>query len=262
MIGPLKQFVTRPMEITSVDGDSATVHFVNTDVVNWLLLEEDGEVTLIDGGYPGQADQVIESIERIGRHPGDIRGALLTHAHVDHLGGLVTLHERYGFPVYMDPVEVAHARREYLQQADPISLAPLARHRRVLAWLAKVTPLGVLSRKGIDDAQGFPGSGTGALDLPGTPVPVAAHGHTDGHSAFLVADGAALVSGDALVSDHETTAITGPQCLPGAFQHDATAARRTVEEFASLDADLLLAGHGPFYRGSVSQATQRALNVS
>ncbi|AZZ80288.1 MBL fold metallo-hydrolase [Gordonia alkanivorans] len=247
----------RPMEITRLDADSATTYFVHTDVVNWVLLEQNGELTLIDGGYPGQAGQVIESINRIGRRPEDIRGALLTHAHVDHLGGLAKLQARYGFPVYMDPVEVDHALRHHLQQANALDLAPLAGHRRLWSWLAKTTPLGVLSRAGLPAAAPF----SEPLDLPGSPIPVASHGHTDGHSSYLVGDGRALVSGDALVSGHEVSAIAGPQCIPSPFQHDEATARRSVERFIELDAELLLAGHGPLYRGSVADAALRALSL-
>ncbi|KAF0967474.1 MULTISPECIES: MBL fold metallo-hydrolase [Gordonia] len=246
---------TRPMEITRIDGDSSTTHFVHTDVVNWVLLEQDGELTLIDGGYPGQAGQVVESIERIGRRPEDIRGALLTHAHVDHLGGLAKLQSRYGFDVFMDPVEVDHALRHHLQQATPLDLAPLAVRPGLWTWLAKTLPLGVLSRSGLSAAAPFPEP----LDLPGSPVPVASPGHTDGHSAYLVDDGRALVSGDALVSGHEVSAIAGPQCIPSPFQHDEPTARRSVERFTGLEADLLLAGHGPLYRGRVADAALRAL---
>ncbi|MCK8613473.1 MBL fold metallo-hydrolase [Gordonia sp. C13] len=245
----------RPLEITRLDGDSSTTHFVHTDVVNWVLLEQDGELTLIDGGYPGQAGQVVESINRIGRRPEDIRGALLTHAHVDHLGGLAKLQARYGFPIYMDPVEVDHARRHHLQQANALDLAPLAGTRRLWSWLAKTTPLGVLSRAGLSAAESFPEK----LDLPGSPMALSSHGHTDGHSSYLVGDGRALVSGDALVSGHEVSAIAGPQCIPSPFQHDEATARRSVETFTELDAELLLAGHGPLYRGSVADAARRAL---
>jgi len=129
----------------------------------------------------------------------------------------------------------------------------------VLRWLSRVTPLGVLSRKGLD---GIAFAQTGPLDLPGSPEPVAAHGHTDGHSAYLVAVGQGLVSGDSLVSGHEVSRITGPQCLHGAFQHDAAANRRAVEHFTTLDADTLLPGHGPFYEGSVAKAAQQALNLA
>ncbi|MBD0863064.1 MBL fold metallo-hydrolase [Gordonia sp. zg691] len=255
------------MEITRVEGESSTTHFVHTDVVNWVLLEEGGDLTVIDGGYPGQAAQVVESIERIGRRPEDIRGALLTHAHVDHLGGLAKLQSRYGFEVYMDPVEVDHALRHHLQQANALDLAPLAGQLRMWSWLAKTTPLGVLSKAGLGTAAPFPGSGasrkeagTAALDLPGSPVPVASHGHTDGHSAYLVADGRALVSGDALVSGHEVSAIIGPQCIPSVFQHDEPTARLSVERFTELDADLLLPGHGEFREGSVADAARIALS--
>ena len=153
------------MIVSQVDAGASTAYLVETQVVNWVLLQEGTDLTLIDGGYPGQADAVVESIERIGRRPEDIRGALLTHAHVDHLGGLVKLQQRYGFDVYMDPIEVAHARRDYLQQANAATLAsiPLRNWPLVLRWLSRVTPLGVLSRKGLDGiAFGMgPGSFTG-----------------------------------------------------------------------------------------------------
>ncbi|MYR07477.1 MBL fold metallo-hydrolase [Gordonia sp. SID5947] len=253
MIVPKSKFL-----ISRVDAGSSVAYLVHTDVVNWVLLQEGSDLTLIDGGYPGQASDVVESIRHIGGRPEDIRGALLTHAHVDHLGGLISLSERYGFDVYMDPVEVAHARRDHLQQAGPLDILPIAYRPRVLRWLATVTPLGVLSRKGIDDAKPF---GT-SLDLPGGPTPVAAHGHTDGHSAYLVADGEVLVSGDALVSGHPISALAGPQCISDTFQHDVETARRTVESFTQLDATVLFPGHGPRVDGSVADAARRALQVS
>ncbi|WP_238420890.1 MBL fold metallo-hydrolase [Gordonia sp. 'Campus'] len=250
---------TRPMTISSIEAESSTTHFVHTDVVNWVLLEQHGQLTLIDGGYPGQADQVIESIERIGRSAEDIRGALLTHAHVDHVGGLARLQARFGFDVYMDHVEVDHALRRHLQQANALNLAPQAVNPRLWSWLMKTVPLGVLDRSGLAEASSFPADRHEPLDLPGAPVPVSSPGHTDGHSAYLVAGGRALVSGDALVSDHELSRFTGPQCIPSLFQHDEPTARRSVERFTDLDADILLPGHGPIHRGSVAAAAREAL---
>ncbi|GAB91881.1 MBL fold metallo-hydrolase [Gordonia rhizosphera] len=252
MIAPRSRFL-----ISRLDAGSSSAFLVYSDVVNWIVLQEGSDLTLIDGGYPGQAADVVESIRHIGGRPEDIRGALLTHAHVDHLGGLVSLSEKYGFDVYMDPVEVAHAKREYLHQAGPGDIVPLAYQPRVLRWLSKVIPLGALSRKPIADAKPFPEP----LDLPGAPTPVAAHGHTDGHSAFLVADGAALVSGDALISGHPISKIDGPQFVADCFQHDKATARRTVESFTRLDATVLFPGHGPRHDGSVAAAAQRALEL-
>ena len=71
------------MIVSQVDAGASTAYLVETQVVNWVLLQEGTDLTLIDGGYPGQADAVVESIERIGRRPEDIRGALLTHAQTE-----------------------------------------------------------------------------------------------------------------------------------------------------------------------------------
>ncbi|MDF3285432.1 MBL fold metallo-hydrolase [Gordonia sp. N1V] len=249
------------MVISRVDGASSTAWFVGTAAVNWVVLQDDSGVTLIDGGYPRQAALVEESITKVGASPSDIRGALLTHAHVDHIGGLVSLAARHGFPVFADPDEVGHARRDYLQQASPAAIASVAHRPRVWRWLAEVVPLGVLSRKGIGTTQPFAHTSDlpRPLDLPGAPVPVASHGHTDGHSAYLVADGAVLVSGDALVSDHPISGVSGCQCIPDVFQHDVAAARRSVEAFTTLDATVLFPGHGPRVDGSVAEMAREAL---
>lgn len=246
--------------IASIQSDSGTTHFVSTEVSNWIILQHGSDLALIDGGYPGQARDVVDSIREIGGRPEAVVGALLTHAHVDHIGGLAKLVEQFDFPVYADDLEVGHARREYLQQATPADVVPLTRHVRGIRWLSKIIPLGALTKDGIAAAQGFPSSSNPpALDLPGKPVPVAAHGHTDGHSGYLVADGVGLVSGDALVSAHMTSPLTGPQCLSKHFQHDAEANRTAVQSFTALDAQILLPGHGPLLRTSVADAAREAL---
>lgn len=239
------------------DGRGGHVHFVHTDHVNWVLLQDDSGVTLIDGGYPKQADALESSVDQIGASPSDIRAALVTHAHVDHIGGLRVVAERHGFPVYADPVEVGHVRRDFLQQAGPMDLAPLLYRPRVARWLLEVGTMGVLDRSGIDATQPFPSSGV--LDLPGRPRPVACPGHTSGHSAYLVAGGHVLVSGDALITGHGISAVHGPQCLHKAFHHDVATNRASVQALAALDVDVVLPGHGPAFHGPIAEAVAQAL---
>ncbi|MFC0316227.1 MBL fold metallo-hydrolase [Gordonia phosphorivorans] len=244
------------LRIDSSTGASGDVHFVSTDTVNWVILRSDDGVTLIDGGYPGHAEAVLESLRRVGGAPEEIRAALLTHAHVDHLGGLVRLRQRYRFEVYAGADEVAHARREYLEQATAASLAPIAWRPRVLRWLGQIIPLGALDKTGLDDATEFPDLAA----LPGAPVAVPAPGHTRGHTAFLVADGQALVSGDALISAHPTTTPPGPQCLSPVFTHDPDRNAESLEALATTDARLLLPGHGPRWAGTMRNAVNQALS--
>ncbi|GAA1459571.1 MBL fold metallo-hydrolase [Williamsia maris] len=247
------------VDITTItDPRGGRAHLVHTDHVNWVILQDDSGVTLIDGGYPKQVDAVLASIREVGADPEQIRAALVTHAHVDHIGGLGVLAERYGFAVFMDPTEVPHGRREILQQATPLDIAKISYRPRVLRWLSGVIRLGVLDTTGIPSSEAFAASGP--LDLPGRPVPVAIPGHTDGHSGYLVADGRVLVSGDALITAHGISPVAGPQCLHHAFQHDLARNRESLLALRDLEADTIFPGHGPVHHGSMADAVDTALS--
>ncbi|WP_224402173.1 MBL fold metallo-hydrolase [Pseudonocardia sp. ICBG1034] len=98
--------------------DRGTFLVTGTDV-NWVLLREGDALTLVDGGYPADVPAVEHSVATLGLHPRDVVAILVTHAHVDHLGAVNPFHDRYGTPVHLHPVEVAHARREHLEQLAP-----------------------------------------------------------------------------------------------------------------------------------------------
>ena len=57
----------------------------------YLLVDED--LTLIDAGYPGNDDIVVEYIEGIGRQAEELKPVLITHSHPDHTGSLAELKE-------------------------------------------------------------------------------------------------------------------------------------------------------------------------
>lgn len=245
------------LDISTIDHGSAKTHLVHTKYVNWVILQDDDGITLIDGGYPGHADAVAESLRRIGSDLSEVQAALLTHAHVDHLGGLAQIGRTHSFPIYADPAEVAHARREYLDQADAASLAPIAYRPRVARWLTGVVRLGALDKAGIGDTQPIVDSTL----LPGKPVAVPTPGHTRGHTAFLTGDGEVLISGDALISAHPTSARLGPQCLHHAFTHDEAANAESVAALGELDAVILMPGHGPMLCGRVGTFVAQALRT-
>jgi glyoxylase-like metal-dependent hydrolase (beta-lactamase superfamily II) len=64
-----------------------------------LLIRMPGHFVLIDAGY-GQAEHGVmrESLASIGVSPGEITDILITHAHPDHVGGLVDAQGRSAFP--------------------------------------------------------------------------------------------------------------------------------------------------------------------
>ena len=43
-----------------------TVHFVQTDLVNWTLVTDGNGVMLIDTGFPGNREDVLGSLRQLG----------------------------------------------------------------------------------------------------------------------------------------------------------------------------------------------------
>lgn len=228
------------------------VHFAQTDLVNWTLVTDGNRVLLIDAGFPGQRDDVIGSVRQLGFTVDDIAGVLLTHAHIDHFGTAIWLAKTHGTPVFCHSSELGHTKREYLEQAAPADVVRNIWQPRWLKWAATITAKGGMNHDGIPTARAL----TDADDLPGAPVPVPTPGHTGGHCSYLV-DGV-LVSGDALVTGHPLLKRPGPQLLPALFNHDEAACLTSLTALAAVEADVMLPGHGPVWRGSIADAASAA----
>jgi glyoxylase-like metal-dependent hydrolase (beta-lactamase superfamily II) len=233
------------------------VFLVNGTEVNWVVLRDGTDLTLVDSGYPGDVPAVEASLRELGGRPEDVRAVLLTHAHVDHMGAVNHFHERYATPLYTDPVEVRHARREYLEQAGPLDVAKNIWRPGVLPWTVRIMRVGAARKLSAPHAQPFPAAG--ALDLPGRPVPIATHGHTSGHTAYHLPDAGVVITGDELITAHAVSRVRGPQLIGGMFTHREFDSTAVLAPLAELDADVLLPGHGPVHRGPIAAAVSTAL---
>jgi glyoxylase-like metal-dependent hydrolase (beta-lactamase superfamily II) len=231
-----------------------SVHFAHTEMVNWTVVADDRGVMLIDAGYPGDRDDVIASLRDLGFGVDDLSAILLTHAHIDHFGSAIWFAKTHGTPVYCHATEVGHAKREYLEQVSPVDVATHIWQPRWLKWSIALARKGGLTHDGIPTAQAL--TEDIAAGLPGTPVAIPSPGHTGGHCSYVV-DGV-LVSGDALVTAHPVAPRYGPQLLPRMFNHDQAGCVRSLSALAGLDTDVLLPGHGPIWRGPISEAAAAA----
>ncbi|KUI23684.1 MBL fold metallo-hydrolase [Mycobacterium sp. GA-2829] len=240
-----------PAALTAV---TDRVHLAQTDLVNWTVVADDRGVVLIDTGFPGHRDDVVDSLRRLGFGLGDVRAILLTHAHVDHFGSAIWFAAHHGIPVYAHADEVGHARREYLEQVSPVEVAKHVWQPRWLKWTVTISRKGGLTRGGIPTAAAL--TDEVAATLPGTPRAIPSPGHTGGHCSYLV-DGV-LVGGDALVTGHPLLADTRPQLLPEVFNHDQARCVQTLDALALVDAETLLPGHGPLWRGPIRDAALAA----
>jgi glyoxylase-like metal-dependent hydrolase (beta-lactamase superfamily II) len=237
------------------------VFLVTGTAVNWVLVREGADLTLIDGGYPGDVAAVEASVRALGHDPRDVRAILVTHAHVDHLGAVNPFHARYGTPVLLHPAEVAHARREFLEQLTPGELVAKLVRPAVLPWAVRVLRAGAMRDVAAPHAEAF--SLDGALDLPGSPVPVLTPGHTSGHTAYHFPAAGAVATGDMLITGHPVSRTAGPQLIAPWFNHGGRAeVLAGLGALEALDAEVVLPGHGPVHRGQVRDAVRRARVVS
>lgn len=228
--------------------------------VNWVLVAEGDDLTLVDTGYPADLPRVISSLEGIGRGLGGVSAIVLTHGHPDHIGGAERLRVERGVPVLVFADEVPNARGEVIEEVSRLQVLRAAWRPLVLRWALQVVRAGATRVERLTEVVPFE-AGSGALDVPGHLVPLPTPGHTSGHCSFHLPDRGVLIAGDAFVTAHPVVHRSGPQLCPPMFNHDEAATVASLQTLAGVPAEVVLTGHGPLYRGSPASAVERALAV-
>ncbi|MHC4471535.1 MAG: MBL fold metallo-hydrolase [Planctomycetota bacterium] len=176
----------------------------------WVVVcEETREAVIIDPG--DEAERIADLLEQLDATPARI---LNTHAHLDHVGGVADLKERFGIPF-----AVHEGERE--------NLANMRQH----AMLFGMSPPPVPEvDEWIEEGQVFP-VGNASLTAIETP------GHTTGGVTFLG-------TGFALVGDTLFAGSIGRTDLPGG---DFSTLKRSIRErlFTLPPETVAHSGHGP-----------------
>jgi len=149
--------------------DPAAIH------INCYLVRGRGRTILIDagaGGFKQWGGELRSNLARAGVQPGDIDTVLLTHAHPDHVGGLLDAAGAIAFP----HAELVVHQREIAFWEDDGHLAQASERAQGNFLLA---------RKVFEAYREKTRSFTGSEVLPGIsamPLP----GHTAGHSGYRI----------------------------------------------------------------------------
>lgn len=175
-----------------------------------LALYQDGKNTvLFDAGsgpdFAASAGKISDSLDAIGLAPEDITHVVFTHAHPDHIWGVL---DDFDDPFYSEATYYM-GRDEWDYWWDPATVDEIGDARQAFAVGAKRRMMV------IEDAVQLFDDGDEVL--PGISA-MASFGHTPGHMSFEVRQGtdAALVVGDAIGNHH--VAFERPEWPSGSDQ--------------------------------------------
>ncbi len=227
------------------------IHRVGPDsIVNSYLVDDGGEVTIIDAGAPGLWGRVPAELAAMGRSLEDVRGIVLTHGHSDHVGYAERARRERGWRVLVHEADEALARQEVPNPAQngATRIGPLL---SFLWWAAR---RGLLRVPALTEVSTF-GDGT-TLDLPGSPQVIAVPGHTPGSAALHLRGHDAVFVGDALATHAVTTGERGPRIAP--YCADRAAALDSLGKLEVIEASLVLPGHGDAFADGAREAVRLA----
>jgi glyoxylase-like metal-dependent hydrolase (beta-lactamase superfamily II) len=218
-------------------------------IVNSYLVEESGEVTIVDAGLAGLYRDLPKELASMGRSIDDVRVLVLTHGHSDHIGYAERLRTERHVPVSVHEDDAALARGEVPNPAKGTGKTNLGPFGGFL-WYSLLR--GGLRTKHLGAVSTF---GDGAtLDVPGAPRVILTPGHTPGSAVLHFASLDALLVGDAFATYAVTTGERGPRIAP--FTADAAQAVASLARIEDVGASILLPGHGAPFTGSPAEAAK------
>jgi len=179
-----------------------------------------GPLALIDTGYGPSYKSIVANILRLGFEPEGLESALLTHCHIDHVGGAGLFREDYHV------ILIAH-------EADAV---PLESGDRMMTaaflYNVKFSPLQIDRKLSLEEE---------AFDIGNVRINVI---HTPGHSPGSVA----------AYMDIEGFRVLFGQDIHGPFHPDLGSDldlwRDSMQRLLELDADILCEGHFGIYSPS------------
>lgn len=199
---------------------------------NAYLLASGGELTLIDGGLPGDADRIADQILESDRALSELRTIVVTHTHGDHAGGVPELARRSGADVVAHRDEVP-----YIEQTKGLPAESLI--QRLLNWMSTRLVFGASGcevNRAVQDGD--------VIDALGGLRVVHTFGHTPGSISLYQPEREILFCGDALFNANPMGGNPGLRLPIPLFTGDQDKARDAAAKLAALSVEVLCCGHG------------------
>jgi glyoxylase-like metal-dependent hydrolase (beta-lactamase superfamily II) len=176
-----------------------------------------GELVLIDSGLGTGFERMTRNIESIGFDPARISTVIVTHCHVDHVGGAALFQERFGARIVM--------------HAEDAKIVGRGDQTLTAAFCFKIDfqPLHVdVEMQGEEESLAFGDRKVVCVHTPG---------HTPGSlSAYLDMDGLRIL----FAQDIGAPLLKEFNCDPAAWM-------KSIQRLLALDADIICDGHSGAY---------------
>lgn len=218
--------------------------------VNFYLIEAEDGLALVDTGMPKQTfNRLRQELPRHGFSLDSIKTILITHAHMDHIGGLPEL--QAALPESTTAIGAPDA--PVLRGEDRPVLPP----RESLGVLGRMM-YGTMSTMKLPTAgvdRILQDGDTLEAVLPGLRV-VALPGHSPGQVGFWWEPKRLLFGGDALFN------LFRLSMPPRSLTADYAEAARSIQKVAAMQPDTVCVGHGPVIEEARSRVEELAARVA
>lgn len=191
------------------------VDLIDGTMAHTYSIESGGGIFLVDTGSKGSAKKIARYYESVGKEPDFI---LITHYHMDHIGGLEAIMKLYGAKVYAPAGEIG-----IISGKDPLP-------EGTPGFLKLITRIPELSQPG----RLVP---AGDLDRPDVTA-VDTWGHTPGSTSYYFPEKGIICVGDALYNKRGSPEVNRM------FSLDLEKAAESREKIMGFKPVRILPGHG------------------
>lgn len=194
---------------------SDAVERIDGTMANAYVISLGGKKVLVDAGTEGSGRKIVDFFTKNGSKPDYV---LITHYHMDHVGGLKLIYDTFRPAIYAPGVEVPVIQGRQKMEVAPGFLP------RLVASVSKAKPV-----EDVRDVATFSLEGLKVIETPG---------HTPGSTSFLLEQERLIFSGDAISTDG------GKASVNRRFTYDQAKALESFDKVMGMKPITILPGHG------------------
>jgi glyoxylase-like metal-dependent hydrolase (beta-lactamase superfamily II) len=218
-------------------------------VIHPVIIFNDSDLVLCDTGYPDQADEIDDELQKYGFSINDITRIVISHQDHDHIGSLSELKRlNKNLTVISSGEELPFIEG----QKQSLRLLQAEEYNKKLS--GEELELGIQFANYLKTIQGCKVDRTvndGDYIIPGLKI-IATPGHTPGHVSLFDEYNHIFISGDALAIENNKLVIANPE-----FTLDPERCMSSIRKIVTLNPQKIICYHGGIIEGNINALLNR-----